>query len=200
MLSLEVPEFEAVELLCVTAPLSPGLPIRIETLMFVVVAGAEVAGATEPPEPASPVARAVSGAPIAVVAGVAGVGTAGVTVVTVGVVTVGVVTVGVVTVGVVTAGVGTGSDAAAGVVVWVGAVGSTTAGAVGAVTSSACADRGTASAVAPAATTPTAAIRNHECFVALPSNDCSHEGKYPSCICVHQSRTKILDATMCVCP
>jgi hypothetical protein len=195
VLSLEVPEFEAVELLCVTAPLSPGLPIRIETLMFVVAAGAEVAGATEPPEPVSPFARAVSGAPIAGIVGVAGVGTAGVTVVTVGVVTVGVVTVGVVTVG-----VGTGSDAAAGVVVWVGAVGSTTAGAVGAVTSSACADRGTASAVAPAATTPTAAIRNHECFVALPSNDCSHEGKYPSCICVHQSRTKILDATMCVCP
>jgi hypothetical protein len=185
VLSLDVSGFDAVELFCVTAPLSPGLPIRIETLMFVVAAGAEVAGATEPPEPASPVARAVSGAPIAVVAGVAGVGTAGVTVVTVGVVTVGVVTVGVVTVG-----VGTGSDAAAGVVVWVGAVGSTTAGAVGAVTSSACADRGTASAVAPAATKPTAAIRNHECFVALPSNDCSHEGKYPSCICVRQSRTK----------
>jgi hypothetical protein len=171
--------------LCVTAPSFPGLPIRIETLILAGAAGGAVAVAGESlVEPAALIACAGAGGGGTGVGCVAGVVTTGVAVVAVGVLTVGVVA----------TGVGTGVDTV--VVGTVGAVGTTTVGAVGMVTVSAWAERGTASAVAAAATAPAAATVNNECLVALPSDDCSYEVNTHLAFAWIKSRRKILDAAM----
>jgi hypothetical protein len=140
-----------VEAFWVTAPSSPGLAIRIDTLMLV-----EAAVAVED--------VGVGVAALGVTAGGAARGVVTVCVVTVGVVTVGVVTVGVVTDGVggvVAGGVTVGGVGGAGAVGW-----TTVVGVVGGL--SACARSGNASAASITVATASVAIQRAECFVGPP--------------------------------